>query len=92
MISHYKGYEIEVKREECMAGYDLLYFTITRESDGYLCEGDFTDEEATVREFIGYMMERIDNEHKEDDPWNIKTQSHENKTEKFTYESPGILG
>ena len=69
MISKYKGYEIEVKREMSMGGDEFLYFTITRESDGYLCEGDFTDEEATVREFIGYMKERIDNEHKEEDPW-----------------------
>ena len=65
----YKGHEITVTRERCMGGWDLLYYSIYREADGYECECGFTEDETPIREYVGYMKERIDNELAEDDPW-----------------------
>jgi hypothetical protein len=52
-----------------MAGYDLLYFSVFRESDGYECVNSFSDGTDTVHDYIGYMKTRIDSELREDDPW-----------------------
>lgn len=65
----YKGYEICASREDCMAGYELLYFSIYRISDGYECVASFEDSAETIDNKIQQLKERIDNEHKEDDPW-----------------------
>ena len=70
----YKGYDIEVTREKSCAGYMLLYFNIFRKSDGYECLSSFEDSEETVRDKIAQLKERIDNEHKEDDPWMEKAE------------------
>ena len=66
----YKGYEIEVNREESIGGDDMLYTSITRLSDGYLAEA-FPEygECKTVRSQIKNMKTRIDNELMEENPW-----------------------
>ena len=65
----YRGHEIDVTRERCLAGYPLLYFSVFRESDGYECLSSYEDSRETVREKIKQLKERIDNELSEDDPW-----------------------
>jgi hypothetical protein len=60
MIVNYKGFEIDVTREKCMAGYDLVYRNIFRISDGYQLVGDFSDDNDTIREHVGSMKHRID--------------------------------
>lgn len=56
----YRGFEIDCHREKCMAGYELLYFTVYRKSDGYELICDFTSGSDTVRDFVGYMKNRVD--------------------------------
>ena len=68
----YRGYEIEVRREPCMAGYKLLYWSIFRESDGYECASGADDTDDTVRDTIGYLKTRVDAELQEDNPWGEK--------------------
>lgn len=58
----YKGYEIEVKREKCLGGWGMLYYSIFRKSDGYECLSSFEDSGETVRDKINQLKERIDNE------------------------------
>lgn len=65
----YLGYEIKVSREDCLAGYELLYFSIYRISDGYECVCNFEDSAETLEDKIQQLKDRIDNEHKEEDPW-----------------------
>jgi hypothetical protein len=69
MKAIYKGHEIEVCRDECLAGYQLLFYSIFRLSDGYECDSGFSEEETTVRNMIKNLKERVDNELSEDDPW-----------------------
>jgi hypothetical protein len=75
MVSYYKGYTLEVNREKCMAGYNLLYYNITRDSDGYMPVDSFEDSNEKVRDKLKQLIQRINNEHLEDDPWCEKEDS-----------------
>lgn len=65
----YRGYEIEVYREESLGGWENLYWSIFRESDGYEADSGFSTGSDTVRDFVGYMKERVDAELADDNPW-----------------------
>lgn len=65
----YRGHRVQLDREECMGGWEMLYFYIERESDLYCCEASFTEGEDDIDDFAGYMRERIDAELASDDPW-----------------------
>lgn len=69
MIAHHRGHTIDVRREESLGGDMLLYYAVVRDSDGYCCVDSFEDSDHTVRELIGHMKARVDNELAEDDPW-----------------------
>ena len=71
----YKGYEIGVSRESSLDGCSMIYYTITRMSDGYECVCSFEDSSETVRDKIRQLKERIDNEHTEVDPWDELAES-----------------
>lgn len=69
MKTTYHGYEIEVNREKCLGGWDLLYYSIIRLEDQWIVVDSFEDSDETVRDMIKHMKARIDNELAEDDPW-----------------------
>lgn len=56
----YKGFEIDVRREKCLAGYPLLYFTVMRLSDGWFFQDGFYDSEDTVKDTIEGMKNLVD--------------------------------
>lgn len=60
MKATYKGFEIEVKREKCMAGYLLVYYSIFRISDGWEFDSGFYDTEDTVRSVMSSMKHKVD--------------------------------
>lgn len=64
----YRGHEIEVKREKCLAGYGMLYTSVF-DPDGVERVGDVEDSGEKVRDQIKYMKERIDAELASDKPW-----------------------
>ena len=65
----YRGHEINVERGVSLGGDSNIYYSIFRDSDGYECTSGFTSDTSTVKEFIGYMKERVDGELASDDPW-----------------------
>lgn len=65
----YRGHEIEAKREKCLAGYTLLYFSVFRESDGYECTSGYTTGSDTALDMVGYLKQRVDAELESTDPW-----------------------
>lgn len=69
MVSHYRGHKIDVTREQCLGGWDMLYYTIMRDDDGYLCVDGFEESDEKVREKIASLKSLIDGELQEDDPW-----------------------
>lgn len=56
----YKGFDIEVTKEKCLAGYKLHYFSIFRQSDGFEVESGISDDGDTIRTWIGMMKGRVD--------------------------------
>ncbi len=72
----YRGHEIDVRRERCMGGWPLLYYSIFRVSDGHECTSGFTEDTSPVRAYVGYMKERVDAELAEDDPWGEKASEY----------------
>jgi len=66
---NYRGYTIEVSREKCLGGWEMTYYSIFRDSDGFECVSNFSEGCDTIEEWIDILKERIDNEHKENDPW-----------------------
>jgi hypothetical protein len=67
----YRGYEIDVRREICLAGYPLLYWSIFREADGLECAAGYEDSAETVREMLKNLRSRVDGELAEEDPWGL---------------------
>jgi len=56
----YKGYNIEISREACQGGWDMVYFDVFREVDGLHIVGDFSESEDTLEYFVETMKSRID--------------------------------
>lgn len=54
----YKGYEIEVNRDKCLGGYEMIYYSIFRESDGLEVVSDFTESD-TVWKVVAKMRMRV---------------------------------
>ena len=59
MKTKYKGFEIEAYREGCLAGYDLLYFTVY-DQDGGEWISSFEDSEEKVRDKIKDLKSWVD--------------------------------
>ncbi len=70
----YRGHEIRLSREECMGGWDLLYYSIFRVSDGYEGTSGFTEDESDLPTYMGFMRERVDAELASDDPWGERAE------------------
>ena len=60
MKSNYKGFEINVRREKCLGGWDLLYYDIFRILDGYHLVGSFEDSAETAREKVKQCKDIVD--------------------------------
>jgi hypothetical protein len=69
LTAQHRGYEIRVSREQCLGGWMMTYFTVTRLSDGWIALDSFSSGEDTLKEMVASMKRRIDNEHRDDDPW-----------------------
>lgn len=58
----YRGYEIKAWREECMGGWDLLYYSIFRVEDGWELTSGFEDSEEKVEDWIEMAKTLVDEE------------------------------
>jgi hypothetical protein len=67
VIVQYKGYELEAKREQCLGGWGMLYFTIYK--DNFECVSSFEDSEEKVRDKIKQLKEMVDIQLKTGDMW-----------------------
>lgn len=60
MRANYKGFEIEVVREQSLAGNPTLYMAVVRESDGWFLVDTFSESEDTIRDTMADMKMTID--------------------------------
>ena len=56
----YKGYEIDVRRERCAAGYKLTYYAVARISDGLVLIDSFMDSEDSLDTVVKAMKKHVD--------------------------------
>lgn len=65
----YRGYELEVKRENCLGGWSQLYFSAypVDANKPVLADG-FSDTSDTVKTYMQILRERVDDyyQHPED--------------------------
>jgi hypothetical protein len=69
----YRGFEINVFRDDSLSGDDYLYYSIYSVNNDKPCLADsFTSGSDTVEEYVGYMKNRIDSyyENPQDFEWN----------------------
>lgn len=59
MKVNYRGCEIEAKREKCLAGYPLVYYSVFTE-DGFEVAAGFTETADTVRSIIKDLKLTVD--------------------------------
>lgn len=60
MLIEYKGFKLKAEREKCMAGYNMVYYSAYRISDGWELCCRFSDSADTVREFIKDLKSIVD--------------------------------
>ncbi len=60
MKVNYRGFEIDVHRDKCLAGYSMVYHSVFRKSDGWELDSGFYDTSDTVREVIKDMKSTVD--------------------------------
>ena len=58
MKTIYKGCEIEVTREQCCGGYQMLFFSVF--DDGFEVTSGFSESNDTIRGFIKDLKELVD--------------------------------
>jgi len=56
----YRGFEIEASRDKCLAGHDLIYYSIFRESDKWEMSSNFIDTADTVRTMVNCCKGMVD--------------------------------
>ena len=66
MKTVYKGCEIEVTRDKCLGGCDMIFFSVF--DDGFEVTSGFSESSETIREFTNGLKEVVDDyrEHPED--------------------------
>jgi hypothetical protein len=59
MKEEYRGHSITVNKEKNLVGCNAVYFSVVRNSDGYVLE-DSLDYNETVRDMMKHMKYRVD--------------------------------
>lgn len=59
MKRNYRGFEIEAKREKCLAGYPLLYYSVFQ--DGREWDSGFEDSEEWESTKLKQLKDWVDN-------------------------------
>ncbi len=60
MKVHYRGFEIEARRETSLGGWEQLYFTVMRLADGWYLEDSFTEGTDPVEQMVTVLQGRVD--------------------------------
>lgn len=60
MMKVYKGYEINVERENCLGGWEQTYFSVFRISDGLSVIEDFSTGEDSLAYYVKMLQGRVD--------------------------------
>lgn len=56
----YRGFEIEANRQQALGGWENLYYSAYRESDGWCLEDDFTEGSDSEESIVAILKSHID--------------------------------
>lgn len=56
----HNGHEITVEHQPCLAGYELVYYTVVRVSDLWYRADSFTEEKITVPDMVKRLRGMVD--------------------------------
>lgn len=65
----YRGFEIDVCREQSLAGYSMLYFTVMRESDGWFLIDSFSESDDTPEDMVEGFKKSVDDYLENPEDW-----------------------
>lgn len=60
MLTKYAGFEIEVERAKSLGGWEQLYYTVIRMSDGWIFQDSFEDSEETLGDKTQQLKNLVD--------------------------------
>lgn len=66
---NYRGHEIRASREKSLGGDTLLYYSVIRESDGYICVDGFESGDETEGGMAAMLRKDVDAALASIDPW-----------------------
>lgn len=69
MKAIYRGFELEAKREQCLAGYSLVYYSAFWISDSWEMISSFSDSADKVRDYIKDLKQKVDEYHENPEEW-----------------------
>lgn len=56
----YKDFQIEATRERALGGWDNIYYSIMRISDGWFLEDNFSTGEDDLKDFVNDLKNVVD--------------------------------
>lgn len=56
----YKGFEIDVRREQALGGWDNIYYSVMRKSDGWFLCDDFSTGKDKLKDFANDLKNVVD--------------------------------
>lgn len=65
----YRGHEVRASREMSLGGDMLLYYSVIRESDGYICIEAFEGGDDTEHNMVAMLCKDVDAALATSDPW-----------------------
>jgi serine protease inhibitor ecotin len=69
MKTLYRGFELEAKREECLGGWGMVYYSIFRVSDGWEMTSGCSDDRDTLRTHIKGLKHQVDDYYEHPEYW-----------------------
>lgn len=60
MKTKYKGFEIDIRREQALGGWDNIYYSVMRESDGWFLCDSFSTGEDKLKDFANDLKNVVD--------------------------------
>ncbi len=73
MKARYKGFDLEAKRDQCLAGWNMVYVSAIRVSDGWVMIESCSDDRDTLATHIKSLKHQVDDYYEHPENWGDHT-------------------
>lgn len=84
MKTIYRGHEIDVTRDKCLAGYSMIYYSIMY--GDYECVSSYQDTRDTVKTITKHLKRWVDSAMEDEFPWDNFSKDANGKLIELTEE------